>query len=62
MAALDYLDRAYKLYSDPEVAAHLISTQWALGRTQDALDLLHSALEKSPEDSRLKELSQRLQK
>jgi tetratricopeptide (TPR) repeat protein len=61
MAALDYLDRAYRLYSDPEVAAHLISTQWALGRKQEALDLLHAALEKSPDDTRLKELSQRLQ-
>lgn len=61
-AALDYLDRAYRLYSDPEVAAHLISTQWALGRKQEALDLLHSALEKSPDDARLKELSQRLEK
>jgi tetratricopeptide (TPR) repeat protein len=61
MAALDYLDRAYRLYSDPEVAAHLINTQWALGRKQEALDLLHMALEKSPEDTRLKELGQRLQ-
>jgi tetratricopeptide (TPR) repeat protein len=61
MGALDYLDRAYRLYSDPEVAAHLISTQWALGRKQEALDLLHSALEKTPEDTRLKELGQRLQ-
>ncbi|HEU4618693.1 MAG TPA: tetratricopeptide repeat protein [Gammaproteobacteria bacterium] len=60
--ALDYLDRAYKLYSDPEVAAHLVSTKWALGRKQEALDLLRSALEKSPDDERLRELSKRIDK
>lgn len=60
-AALDYLDRAYRLYSDPEVAAHLIDTQWALGNKEQALDLLRSALEKSPDDERLNELSRRLE-
>jgi tetratricopeptide (TPR) repeat protein len=61
-SAFDYLDRAYKLYMDPEVASHLISVQWALGRKSQALDLLRSALEKSPDDERLKNLSNRLQK
>jgi tetratricopeptide (TPR) repeat protein len=60
-SALDYLDRAYRLYADPEVAAHLIDTQWALGNKEQALDLLRSALEKSPDDERLNELSRRLE-
>ncbi|HEX5420848.1 MAG TPA: tetratricopeptide repeat protein [Gammaproteobacteria bacterium] len=60
-SAYDYLDRAYKLYADPEVASHLINVQWALGHKTEALDLLHAALAKDPDDARLKELSHRLE-
>ncbi len=61
-SAYDYLDRAYKLFADPEVAAHLVNVQWALGHKQQALDLLNSALAKNPDDKRLKALQDRLGK
>ena len=30
-AARDYLERAYRLEQDPEIAAHLVDVRWALG-------------------------------
>jgi Flp pilus assembly protein TadD len=59
-AARDYLERAYRLEQDPEIAAHLIDVRWALGDRDEALELLHTALERNPDDRHLKELSGRL--
>jgi tetratricopeptide (TPR) repeat protein len=59
-AALDYLERAYRLFDDPEVAAHLVDTQWALGQRDAALDLLNTALAAAPDDPHLQEVKQRL--
>jgi tetratricopeptide (TPR) repeat protein len=59
-AARDYLERAYRLEQDPEIAAHLVDVRWALGDRDEALDLLHAALERNPDDRHLKELSGRL--
>jgi tetratricopeptide (TPR) repeat protein len=58
--ARDYLERAYRLEQDPEIAAHLVDVRWALGEHDQALDLLHAALERNPDDRHLKELSGRL--
>ncbi|HEY7672723.1 MAG TPA: tetratricopeptide repeat protein [Gammaproteobacteria bacterium] len=59
-AALDYLERAYRLFDDPEVAAHLIDTRWALGQHDAALELLNTALAAAPDDPHLQEVKQRL--
>jgi len=59
-AARDYLERAYRLEQDPEIAAHLIDVRWALGDHDEALELLRTALERNPDDRHLKELSGRL--
>jgi Flp pilus assembly protein TadD len=60
-AALDYLERAYRLETDPEIAAHLVDVYWALGQQDRAREFLQSALENSPEDAHLREVSQRLE-
>ena len=59
-AARDYLERAYRLEQDPEIAAHLIDVRWALGDREQALELLRAALERNPDDRHLKEISGRL--
>jgi tetratricopeptide (TPR) repeat protein len=59
-AALDYLERAYRLFDDPEVAAHLVDTHWALGQHDAALGLLDTALAEAPDDPHLEEVKQRL--
>ena len=59
-AALDYLERAYRLFDDPEVAAHLVDTHWALGQRDQALELLDTALAAAPDDPHLQEVKQRL--
>ena len=59
-AALDHLERAYALFPDPEVAAHIVDTEWALGNYEQALELLQQKLRENPESRHLKELDQRL--
>jgi tetratricopeptide (TPR) repeat protein len=59
-AALDYLERAYRLEDDPEIAAHLVDVHWALGDRETALELLRTTLEKNPESRHLQEVSERL--
>ncbi len=58
--ALDYLERAYRLEADPEIAAHLVDARWAAGQHDQALELLKTALADHPDDRHLKELSERL--
>jgi tetratricopeptide (TPR) repeat protein len=58
--ALDYLERAYRLEQDPEIAAHLIDVRWALGERDQALELLRSSLDKTPDDQHLRDLRDRL--
>jgi Flp pilus assembly protein TadD len=59
-AALDYLERAYRLEQDPEIAAHLIDVRWALGERDQARELLRTSLEKNPESRHLKEINERI--
>jgi len=59
-AALDYLDRAWRLEQDPEIAAHLVDVYWALGEREQALELLTNTLEQHPDDGHLLDVSQRL--
>jgi tetratricopeptide (TPR) repeat protein len=59
-AALSHLQRAYELFPDAEVAAHIVDTRWALGEHDQALELLRQKLEEDPDSPHLKELEQRL--
>lgn len=60
-SAHDYLERAWRLEKDPEIAAHLVDVLWALGRRDEAMELLDSTLEQHPDDRRLREVSRRLE-
>jgi len=58
--ALEYLERAWRLEQDPEIAAHLVDVRWALGEREAALEFLESSLEEHPDDTHLKDVSRRL--
>ena len=59
-AARDYLERAYRLEQDPEIAAHLVDVRWQLGERDSALELLRQSLEANPDSPHLKEVDERL--
>jgi len=46
--ALDYLERAYRLEPEPEIASHLVVTRWHLGQHDSARELLQEALNRAP--------------
>ena len=58
--ALEYLERAYRLEQDPEIAAHLVDVRWALGEREAAIEFLESSLEQHPDDRHLRDVSRRL--
>ncbi len=58
--ALDYLERAYRLEPEPEIASHLVATRWQLGQRDSALELLRESLQTFPDDSHLQEVSEQL--
>jgi tetratricopeptide (TPR) repeat protein len=58
--ALDYLQRAYRAFPDPEVAAHLGEVLWVMGRDEAAVAIWDRALSNSPEHAILLETIQRL--
>ena len=53
--ALDWLQRAYASDPDPEIATHLGEAQWTLGDASAAEKTWRDALERSPDDTHLKE-------
>lgn len=58
--ALEYLQHAWSLLRDPEVAAHIIEVRLARGEDEEALEMLRTALEKWPEDRHLQPWRERL--
>jgi tetratricopeptide (TPR) repeat protein len=60
--ALDYLERAYRALEVPEVMAHLINVQWALGNQTEALTMLDQALSDTPDDPYLSAVRDRLRR
>ena len=58
--ALDYLERAFEMFPDPEVAAHIVDVQWALGNKEQAQEIFQKSLEQHPNSPHLQELGQRL--
>lgn len=59
-AALDYLQRAYEAFPDPEVAAHLGEALWVSGQREQARVVWRQGLETSPEDELIIETIERL--
>jgi tetratricopeptide (TPR) repeat protein len=59
-AAADYLERAYRLEQEAEIAAHVVDVRWQLGERDSALELLRQSLEANPESSHLKEVKERI--
>jgi tetratricopeptide (TPR) repeat protein len=57
--ALPYLRRARELASDPEIDLHLGEVLWAIGDEAEARKTWQAALERSPEDVRLRERLER---
>ena len=52
--ALDYLNRAAALRTDPEIIAHQVVVLQAMGKTNEALELWRSARQRFPESVELK--------
>ena len=59
-AAADYLERAYRLEQEAEIAAHVIDARWQLGEHDSARELLRQSLEANPDSRHLKEVEERL--
>jgi tetratricopeptide (TPR) repeat protein len=58
--AIDYLERAYAAFPDPEVAAHLGEALWMTGREEAAMAVWRKALAQDAEHAVLRETLQRL--
>jgi tetratricopeptide (TPR) repeat protein len=58
--AREVLDKAYKLYPDPEVAAHLGEVLWVLGEKSAATKVWRSALTTQPDSVYVRNTIQRL--
>lgn len=57
--AVDYLQQALELRSDPEIAAHLGEVFWVMGNKQAAKEVWETALKGTPTDDRLLEVIER---
>jgi len=57
--AQEYLERAYRLLPDPEVAAHLGEVLWQNGRHEEARRIWSESLVEHPDDELLKETMDR---
>ena len=51
--AIEWLTGAYKLFPDPEIAAHLGEALWVNGAQGEAQELIEQALSDNPEDEKL---------
>ncbi len=58
--ALEYLQRAYRLRPEAEIAAHLGEVLWTIGRVAEARELWRDARGREPENQTLKETLARL--
>ncbi len=58
--ALVELERAYEMFDDPEVAAHIVEVLAALEREDEALALLKTAEQKTPESKLLAAVRERI--
>jgi tetratricopeptide (TPR) repeat protein len=59
-AAADYLERAYRLEQEAEIASHVVDVRWQLGQRDSARELLRQSLEANPDSRHLKEVEERI--
>jgi tetratricopeptide (TPR) repeat protein len=60
-SALSFIQKAYDIQPDPEIAAHLGEILWAQGRKKEANDIWDISFQSFPDNEILKETLQRLQ-
>lgn len=58
--AINYLRKAFELFPDPEVAAHLGEALWVKGNKQEARSIWDNNLKEHPNDSRILDTMERL--
>ncbi len=58
--ALNFLQRAFDTYPDPEVRSHLVQVLWALGEQNKAKELLQEGLQQTPENLYLQQAAEAL--
>jgi len=58
--ALNWLQRAWAIRTDPEIGAHLGEVLWRLGRTADAIAIWKQAMGRDPANALLRETRDRL--
>ncbi|MDT8407822.1 MAG: tetratricopeptide repeat protein [Methylococcales bacterium] len=58
--ALTYLEKAYAMLQETEIAAHLAEVKWRLGQKDSARMLLHPLLKAHPDDDYLQDVLERL--
>lgn len=58
--AAAYLEKAYRLRPDPEIAAHLGEVYWSMGRKDEATRLWGEALKAHPDNQEVKAVQKRL--
>ena len=57
--AIEYLRKALNIRQDPEIAAHLGEVLWVRGERQQAKEVWETALQQTPEDTRLLDVIER---
>ena len=57
--AIEYLRKALNIRQDPEIAAHLGEVLWARGEREQAKEVWETALQQTPEDTRLLDVIER---
>ncbi len=58
--AVEYLQRAWSLDRDPEIAAHLGEVYWAQGKQDEAREIWYESLAENPDSEALRETVERL--
>ena len=57
--AIEYLEKALSIRQDPEIAAHLGEVLWVRGEREQAKEVWETALQQTPEDTRLLDVIER---
>ena len=57
--AIEYLRKALSIRQDPEIAAHLGEVLWVRGEREQAKEVWETALQQTPEDTRLLDVIER---
>ena len=58
--AITYLQQAFDIFPDPEIAAHLGEALWVTGKTQAAKTIWQNNLQQNPDDARIIDTLKRL--